>query len=184
MRTRSYYLLLVVAALFIAGLVTNIVTDEVTAGDTIVQLVIASVCCASFAFVRRQERERDAFFAYIAENQDAIRSGKASFRGEPLTYATRIHTYELVLSFLIVSFRLPSPPVVHGSRAATPLRIGCTLVSLVLGWWGIPWGPIWTVRALARNLGAGTATTIAELLEGPSDVHLPRSTVRRLGPTS
>ena len=182
MRLGTYHLLLVVAALFLAGLVANIVTDDVTVGDTIIQVAIACVCSASFVFIRRKQRERDAFFEYIVANQDVIRSGKASFRDQPLTYATRLHTYELVLSFLVISFRLPTRPVVHGSRAAT-LRIGCTLVTLLLGWWGIPWGPIWTIRALARNFGASATTTIAELLEGPSAVNLPRSTARRLGPT-
>ena len=30
-----------------------------------------------------------------------------------------------------------------------------TFLSLVLGWWGIPWGPIYTIGSLYRNLSGG-----------------------------
>ena len=85
----------------------------------------------------------------------------------------------LVLSFFLVSFRVPTRPVVYASRAERRLRVGCTLVTLVFGWWGIPWGPIWTVQTLRRNLSSAGEVTIAELLEGRSDVQLPPSKVRR-----
>jgi hypothetical protein len=40
-----------------------------------------------------------------------------------------------------------------------------TLVTLLLGWWG-PWGPVWTYKALAVNLGFGGSTS--ELSEASS----------------
>ena len=33
------------------------------------------------------------------------------------------------------------------------------LISLFLGWWGIPWGPIYTIGALATNLSGGKDVT-------------------------
>jgi hypothetical protein len=39
-----------------------------------------------------------------------------------------------------------------------------TMVSLLLGWWGIPFGPIFTVRAVVKNLSGGQVVTVAELL--------------------
>jgi hypothetical protein len=36
-----------------------------------------------------------------------------------------------------------------------------TLMSLLLGWWGIPWGPIRTIQALATNFGGGEDVTYA-----------------------
>lgn len=176
---RGHHLLLVVAALFVAGFVANVVTGEVTLGDSVIQLAIAGVSVATFLFVRKQGLEREAFLTYLASNVDAIRAGTARFRDEPLTYATRLRNHELVLSFLIVSIRLPTRPVVRDSHAERNLRAGCTLVTLIFGWWGIPWGPIWTIRSLRRNLGSGGEVTIGELLEGPSDVQLPASRVRR-----
>ena len=176
---RTHYLLLVVAALFLAGFVANLVAGELTIGDSVIQLVIASGAVASFLFIRKQAHEREAFLTYLAANADAIRAGTAAFRDQPLTYATRLRNPELVLSFFLVSFRVPTRPVVYASRAERRLRVGCTLVTLVFGWWGIPWGPIWTVQTLRRNLSSAGEVTIAELLEGRSDVQLPPSKVRR-----
>jgi hypothetical protein len=59
------------------------------------------------------------------------------------------------------------------STVRTKLVIGCsscikkelerlTKQSLLFGWWGIPWGPVYTVRALAVNSKAKTAAASAE----------------------
>jgi hypothetical protein len=68
--------------------------------------------------------------------------------------------YHYCISLGIVSFKRSSgikviPP--GGSRFLAGLPY--TLISLFAGWWGIPWGPIWTLEALGRNLGGGTDVT-------------------------
>jgi len=56
------------------------------------------------------------------------------------------------------------------SMVSTRLVIGCSTCinkelqrlskrSLLFGWWGIPWGPVYTVRALAANSKAKAAAT-------------------------
>ena len=37
--------------------------------------------------------------------------------------------------------------------------LGFSAISLFLGWWGIPWGPIYTVGTIATNLGGGRDVT-------------------------
>jgi hypothetical protein len=64
--------------------------------------------------------------------------------------------YQYCISLGIVSFKRYSgvkviPP--GGSRVLPGLPY--TLVSLIFGWWGIPWGPIWTLETIGRNLGGG-----------------------------
>jgi hypothetical protein len=34
-----------------------------------------------------------------------------------------------------------------------------TLLSAVLGWWGIPWGPIYTVQSIYKNCSGGEDVT-------------------------
>lgn len=34
-----------------------------------------------------------------------------------------------------------------------------TLISLIFGWWGLPWGPIHTIRTVFRNLDGGKDVT-------------------------
>jgi hypothetical protein len=37
----------------------------------------------------------------------------------------------------------------------------CSVVSLLLGWWGLPWGPIRTVQSIFVNLTGGQDATAA-----------------------
>jgi hypothetical protein len=37
--------------------------------------------------------------------------------------------------------------------------IGFTLITLFFGWWGIPWGPIYSIGALYSNLTGGKDMT-------------------------
>jgi hypothetical protein len=47
------------------------------------------------------------------------------------------------------------PPGESPVRQALPY----TIVSLLLGWWGIPWGPLHTIEALKTNLNGGIDVT-------------------------
>lgn len=76
----------------------------------------------------------------------------------------RFVVFQYCISLVLMSFKRSSS--VHFVRAgegtlgkAAPW---CAL-SLLLGWWGIPWGPIWTIGTVGRNLAGGTDVT-AEVL--------------------
>lgn len=135
---RALYVLPIVGTVCLIGFVANVVTGSLTLGDSIIQWTIGVLSLSAFLFARRELRLRE----------EEIREG-----ADPITYATRLHVYETVLSFLIVTVRLPSRYVIAGSDA--PLRLGCTAFSLAFGWWGIPWGPLWTGKAIVGNLRNG-----------------------------
>ena len=64
--------------------------------------------------------------------------------------------YQYVVSLGLVSFKRSSGVKMipaGGSRFLPGLPY--TLVSLMAGWWGIPWGPLWTIETILRNLGGG-----------------------------
>jgi len=72
----------------------------------------------------------------------------------------RFVIFQYAVSVLVMSFRRPSS--VHFIRAGenTILKsIGFTLLTLVAGWWGIPWGPIYTIQSLTTNLRGGKDVT-------------------------
>jgi hypothetical protein len=67
------------------------------------------------------------------------------------------------VSVLIMSFRRASPVYfIPAGENALGKAVPWTLLTLVAGWWGIPWGPIYTVQSLAVNLKGGKDVT-AEL---------------------
>jgi hypothetical protein len=68
--------------------------------------------------------------------------------------------FQYCISILVMSFRRSSgivyvPPGKDGASAA----ITNSLISLLVGWWGIPWGPIWTISTVFKNARGGTDVT-------------------------
>lgn len=86
----------------------------------------------------------------------------------------RYVTYNYCFSLLVVSFRRKSKPrfVPFGQSRLVP-GLGYTLLSLVAGWWGIPWGPIFTLEAVYKNLNGGNDVTAAVITRGASQGSWP-----------
>jgi hypothetical protein len=71
-------------------------------------------------------------------------------RGGKLVY------FEYCISLLVVTLRRPSDAYFVRVGESSVLRgMPFTLISLIGGWWAIPWGPIRTIQCLYTNLGGG-----------------------------
>jgi hypothetical protein len=76
----------------------------------------------------------------------------------------RFIVYQYCVSLLVVTFRRNSPvKFLRAGESATVKGLPFTLLTLVLGWWGIPWGFIYTPQVLYKNLKGGTDITAAVL---------------------
>jgi hypothetical protein len=72
----------------------------------------------------------------------------------------RLVRFEICLSFLFVTIRRQSPLYITESWQDRYLRGFCySVLALVLGLWGVPWGLIWTPRAIWINLTGGVDET-------------------------
>lgn len=67
----------------------------------------------------------------------------------------RVVRYPYVVSFIFITLRLQSPPylVPPNDRSSGPGKY--SLLSMFAGWWGIPFGPIYTLQALASVNNGG-----------------------------
>jgi hypothetical protein len=68
--------------------------------------------------------------------------------------------FESCISLLLVTWRWPSDifllrPGERGLARGLPY----TLLTLFLGWWGLPWGLVYTPQALFANLAGGHDVT-------------------------
>ncbi|MFM9266504.1 hypothetical protein [Tychonema sp. BBK16] len=64
--------------------------------------------------------------------------------------------YRYAISLWIVTFYRSSRAYrVSGKKGAILRGLPYSFVSLILGWWGIPWGPIRTIQSLIVNFGGG-----------------------------
>ena len=68
--------------------------------------------------------------------------------------------YEYCISFVVFSLRRPTDIYFLRSNDTGLLRgVPYTLISLFLGWWGLPWGPIYTPLTIFTNLSGGHDVT-------------------------
>jgi hypothetical protein len=65
------------------------------------------------------------------------------------------------VSVIVMSFRRPSPVYfIRPGQNALGKALPWTLLTLLAGWWGIPWGPIYTVQSLLVNFKGGKDVTV------------------------
>ena len=68
--------------------------------------------------------------------------------------------YQYCISILILTFKRSSNVYfIRHEENAIVKGLPFTLLSLVLGWWGIPWGPIYTVQSIWVNFQGGKDVT-------------------------
>ena len=83
---------------------------------------------------------------------------------EAVAKGGRFVIYQYCISILVMSFkRSSSIHFVPAGKSVAGQGAQFMLVSLLAGWWGIPWGPIWTLSTVFKNAGGGTDVTRAVL---------------------
>ncbi len=92
-----------------------------------------------------------------------------NYKGMQITPQTELVAYTYVISAFVVTFR-------HSTRyyfkevereKAIAAKILCTLCNLTMGWWGLPWGPIWTIKETVVNLSDGNVKRWGEIAGTP-----------------
>jgi hypothetical protein len=69
--------------------------------------------------------------------------------------------YEYCLSIVIMTFRRPSGIyLILPSESAVVKGLGFSAISFFLGWWGFPWGIIYTIGSFITNFRGGTDLTM------------------------
>jgi hypothetical protein len=77
-----------------------------------------------------------------------------------LSRGGRFIHYQYVVSALFVTFRRSTAVYfIRGGESPIVKGLPWTMLTLLLGWWGFPWGLIYTPVVLVKNLGGGTDVT-------------------------
>ncbi len=70
--------------------------------------------------------------------------------------------YQYCISIAVLTFKRPSSiHFIKAGESGFGRGVGFTLLSLVTGWWGIPWGPIYTIESIYVNSSGGRDVTKA-----------------------
>ena len=107
----------------------------------------------------------DRFLTWLAQNIDAVRDERADYNGTVITPETKVVQFRIVFSFIVATVARSSRFYVPGHDPIVLIGIGYSVATLVLGWWGIPWGPLLTIGGVGTNLFGGTRRTVNSLID-------------------
>lgn len=75
-------------------------------------------------------------------------------------HGAKFVVYQYCVSVIFITYnRTSNIYFVRPGHTALLPRIGYSLLSLLLGWWSVPWGPIRTTQALWHNAIGGRDLT-------------------------
>jgi hypothetical protein len=77
-----------------------------------------------------------------------------------LSNGAKFVVFQYCFSILVMTFKRGSDIYfIKAGESTINHSIGFTLITLIFGWWGIPWGPIYSIGALYSNLTGGKDMT-------------------------
>src|SRR5687768_9480802 len=77
-----------------------------------------------------------------------------------LAHGAKFVVYQFAISIVVMTFRRSSDVYfVKAGESGLVKGLPFTFLTLVLGWWGIPWGPIYSIGSLYNNLKGGNDVT-------------------------
>jgi hypothetical protein len=89
---------------------------------------------------------------------------------EEISKGGRFVFYRYCISVIVLTFWQSSDVYfIPAGKNAAMKGLRWTLTTLLLGWWGIPWGPVRTVQSLSINLSGGKDVTAQ--IQQQIDVH-------------
>lgn len=78
-----------------------------------------------------------------------------------VTAQPRSLVFYRVISLILVTMRTPVQGI-YCSACAKRTALLTSFISAIAGWWGFPWGPIWTIGSIFKNASGGKYSTAVE----------------------
>lgn len=132
--------------------------------NALIHLEIAAFLGVISILLYKEEKKSNGFILWLINNVNSVKSGTAVYEGKQITTTTKVVRFQACLSFIFFTTRSPSRFFIKGQDSILLAGLAYTFVTLLLGWWGIPWGPIYTVQTIYRNLRGGQKQTIGDLM--------------------
>jgi hypothetical protein len=84
--------------------------------------------------------------------------------------------YQYCISVLVMTFKRPSSIYfIRAGEGSIGKGIGFSGLTLLLGWWGIPWGPIYTLQSFWVNFTGGRDVTQEIISSASSSEGIPQA---------
>lgn len=138
-------------------------------------LVFAALLIAGPAmgvgFQKKQDEINRRLVTFIIENYDDLAAGATlDYNGVPISKRSVITRFRYCYSYIVMtSSRSSGMYLVDGldTDEAKNAKLTCQLITAFSGWWGVPWGIIYSIQFLFSN-GVKNGTnddTVGDLMQ-------------------
>ncbi len=113
---------------------------------------------------------QEKFLLWLFENQTAIKDGGgAVYEGERVTMKSFAVRYETCFSIVFMTMRNKTPMFLKDSAPARKSQITASILSYLFGWWGIPFGLIFTPVVVANNIRSADKMAVEDVIKRFTD---------------
>jgi len=142
-------------------------------GDTDMALVfgLSGIGIIIFSFVyslylkpAHDKASRDKLLEWIDKNKGQLSQRGLIYGSIPVNLETILTRYCIVFSFVFFTRKTYTNYVVKGSFKSFITGVASTLSNLLVGWWGIPWGPIYTIQSIFINLSNKESVSVDDII--------------------
>lgn len=128
----------------------------------IIFILIIGSWIGAFILNSKEKKRSDRFSKFLAENAESLMNGSSLvFEGDTYRYDTALVQYQFAVSLISVSMTRGTS--LRPKKDKVKMLLICTFISLFGGWWGIPWGPYYTIVSFINN-GKAKEVTIQQLI--------------------
>lgn len=110
----------------------------------------------------KSKAKSSEFPDWIKPSRYKIKNGNKKFNGRIITLDTNLVRYKACVSFMFVTYNFKSDW--RFVITADPIKILYTLCTICFGWWGMPFGPWSSFKAIKTNLMGGERTDFRKIL--------------------
>lgn len=117
--------------------------------------------------------KRKRFIQWLIANRKQVQGFGENYEGHQICNRTELREFHLAFSVVAFSFRIPSRFFIQPSGISA-VGIVYSIASALCGWWGIPFGPVYTVQSLYWNFRGGRHLQVWQIFHDIDNNELQR----------
>jgi hypothetical protein len=111
-----------------------------------------------------EKSSRDRILEWLKKNEAKVLSEGAEYKGQFINGDTTLISYCIVYSAIIFTRKDFTNYCIKGTTRSYFIGLISTTFNLLMGWWGIPWGLIYTPQSLYINLAKTHSYSVRQVL--------------------
>ncbi|MBI2463641.1 hypothetical protein HYV57_01660 [Candidatus Peregrinibacteria bacterium] len=133
--------------------------------DSVAGVFFGAFIGSIFFYVNFQEKRSLEFLNFVLLNEQKLKNNAILlYRKKYITKETIVTKFWAYCSFIVVTFKLPSSYLIVKQDDTRTIGFAYSIVTLFLGWWSFPSGPIETLTTLTKNIRGGDKKNVLQLI--------------------